>query len=353
MKSESWFLGSNSARGFYSLYGGFRREGGFLRVIKGGPGTGKSSLMRRIAAAAEENGCSVEYILCSGDPDSLDGIYIPEKNMGYADGTSPHILDPGVYGAEGDYLDVGAAACGGRRLPGAEDIAALTESYRRQYARAYELLAAAAGVSPSLTMAYAPDDAIAAVRARAAGAAAREMPRIRPGRPGETRRRFLGGLTCRGRVLLGETLSQYAPRLYLLDNRLGLGFEFTREIAERAERCGEETVICPHWLRPERIEAVLLPELGLGFAALDMLAAYPEQHRCLHLDRMAGAEHMRCIRAMLREDERLEERLLTRAGQHLAAAKALHDELEARYRPHINTAALDELAENELRRLGF
>ena len=36
-----WFLGSNSASGFHSLYGGFcSGENDFLRVIKGGPGTG-------------------------------------------------------------------------------------------------------------------------------------------------------------------------------------------------------------------------------------------------------------------------------------------------------------------------
>ena len=82
-----YFLGANAYSGFYSLYGGFcAGEGDYLRVIKGGPGTGKSALMRRIGAAAERAGHDVEYILCSGDPDSLDGVYIPALGVGYADG---------------------------------------------------------------------------------------------------------------------------------------------------------------------------------------------------------------------------------------------------------------------------
>ena len=49
-----WFLGSNSEHGFHSLYDGFcAGDGDFLRVIKGGPGTGKSSFMRAIGRAAE------------------------------------------------------------------------------------------------------------------------------------------------------------------------------------------------------------------------------------------------------------------------------------------------------------
>ena len=41
--------------------------------------------------AAEKKGLEVEYILCSGDPDSLDGVYIPALRLGYADGTAPHL----------------------------------------------------------------------------------------------------------------------------------------------------------------------------------------------------------------------------------------------------------------------
>lgn len=64
--------------------------------------------MRRAAERAEEAGFAVESILCSGDPDSLDGIYIPEKKLGYVDATSPHVQEPAVPGASGKYLDLGA-----------------------------------------------------------------------------------------------------------------------------------------------------------------------------------------------------------------------------------------------------
>ena len=46
--------------------------------------------MREIGRCAEEAGIAVEYLWCSGDPDSLDGVVIPEFRCAVADGTSPH-----------------------------------------------------------------------------------------------------------------------------------------------------------------------------------------------------------------------------------------------------------------------
>src|SRR5699024_5830701 len=154
-QTTRWFLGANSAEGFRSLYEDFcRGEGDFLRIIKGGPGCGKSSFMRHIGEAAEKKGLEVEYILCSGDPDSLDGVYIPALRLGYADGTAPHILDPACFGAGGDYLNLGAFCDTARSRGEAARLEGLTAAYRAHYARAYSLLAAAGRASTGLAGAW-------------------------------------------------------------------------------------------------------------------------------------------------------------------------------------------------------
>ena len=92
----SYFLGANSYRGFHSLYDDFvfSPEVDRLYIIKGGAGCGKSSFMKTIAAAANEAGLDVERVVCSGDPDSLDGIFIPMLRLAYVDGTAPHAAVP-------------------------------------------------------------------------------------------------------------------------------------------------------------------------------------------------------------------------------------------------------------------
>ena len=55
-------------------------------------GTGMYAAM--VAALAQEAGEPVEYILCSGDPDSLDAILLPGKKAALVDGTAPHDTAP-------------------------------------------------------------------------------------------------------------------------------------------------------------------------------------------------------------------------------------------------------------------
>ena len=105
----TYFLGANSAHGFYSHYADLlpppKRK--LIRIIKGGPGCGKSTLMRKIAAQAAQQGLSTECILCSSDPDSLDGIVIPEAGYALVDGTAPHVVEPALCGDQELYLDLG------------------------------------------------------------------------------------------------------------------------------------------------------------------------------------------------------------------------------------------------------
>ena len=79
MPNVQYFLGANSPQGFYSLYDQLicPEQARAIYILKGGPGCGKSTLMRRVGALAEQAGVPVEYIICSGDPASLDGVILP------------------------------------------------------------------------------------------------------------------------------------------------------------------------------------------------------------------------------------------------------------------------------------
>ena len=90
-----YFLGANSAQGFVSLYHELIDESkaSAFYILKGGAGCGKSTLMKTVGEKMEELGFAVEYILCTGDPDSLDGIVIPEKAVAIMDGTAPHVME--------------------------------------------------------------------------------------------------------------------------------------------------------------------------------------------------------------------------------------------------------------------
>lgn len=87
---ERYFLGNNSGNGFWNEYDGELKRADKVALIKGGSGTGKSTMMKKIAAFAQKQGHDIEIWHCSGDPKSLDGVYIKDINRAVVDATAPH-----------------------------------------------------------------------------------------------------------------------------------------------------------------------------------------------------------------------------------------------------------------------
>jgi len=63
-------------------------------LLKGRPGTGKSTLLRKILAASAERGLDAEVYFCAFDSKSLDMIIWPELDKCLFDSTAPHLYQP-------------------------------------------------------------------------------------------------------------------------------------------------------------------------------------------------------------------------------------------------------------------
>ncbi len=91
-----FFLGANTPNGFVSRFDQLAdpAEGWRLYIIKGGPGCGKSTLMKKMAAAFAPYESRLELIHCSSDADSLDGLILGDHKIAFCDGTSPQANAP-------------------------------------------------------------------------------------------------------------------------------------------------------------------------------------------------------------------------------------------------------------------
>ena len=141
----NFFLGANSGSGFQNLFSEIMDpETAFdIMILKGGPGVGKNTFMREIGRTMEQAGADVEYLWCSGDPDSLDGVVIPALRCAVCDGTSPHAVEPKYPAAVDRYVDLGRFY----DLPAAKvqagEVKRHTRDYQDAYGRAYRCLKAA------------------------------------------------------------------------------------------------------------------------------------------------------------------------------------------------------------------
>lgn len=342
--SIEFFSGANSGSGFYSLYEGFARDkGDFLYLIKGGPGCGKSGFMKKIAGAAEDRGLAVLRILCSGDPDSLDGVYIPAMKTGICDATAPHAGEPGIFGYDSYYVNLGEFC----RRAGSELIPQYTRDYKLMYRSAYSYLAAAADIEKVPIHGLLGEKELNTVRIRARSAIIR---RHSSGGSGKVRRYFISCIGRGGRSVLEGTVSELCKQIYLLDDALGLAKFYISEAAEAAVRRGEDIILCPSPMLPDTCEALIIPGSGLGFISSTLKINSP-CCRHIHLDSIVPAERLAAHKPELRKRQSIISELTDTAVLYLKKAGEYHDLLEAEYKQYMDFAALDAYTDEFIKKL--
>lgn len=352
IKATHFFLGANSGRGFQNLFGRFCAPGDFydLVVLKGGPGSGKSTMMKKIGRAMEERGEQVEYLYCSGDPGSLDGVYIPRVRTAIVDGTAPHVIEPKYPAAVDRYVNLGEFYDIEAAKTSREEIVQHTNACSAAYQRAYRALGAAAQVeSGSAALVAEGLDGEKLLR-RTDGIIGRELRG--KGSGGRDTYRFLGSLTCRGPVWRFDTVEELCPKVYQLQDSCGLAAPMLDRIRAAAGARGYQAIVCPDPEHIDHIQHLLLPELGLAFVTSreGMLYDGPAYRR-VRIDAMVSSAHYKRYKARLRFTRRMAQALREEGLEALREAKASHDALEAVYQPYVDFAGVDALTARELERI--
>lgn len=338
MQSIHFFAGANTARGFYSCFenilpADLRRR---MFLIKGGPGVGKSTLMRRAGAQAEEKGLNVVYFHCSSDPDSLDGVCMPERGVGLMDGTAPHVYDPVIPGARDTLLSLGDHLDEKALTPHAGEIAEIQKKISARFARCWRYLAAAEQVLLASPQGV-PDESKAA---QLADDWARTLP-LRGG-SGRIVRLFASAFTPKGLVTVTD-FAQMERRITLEVPFGAHATDLMQLISHRAAARGLDVVELCDPLSPAETAHVLIPAHGVAFCTSDHApegGEFLEASAVFHA--VSGGEHEQAF------DRNAYELLCQRAVEQLTGAKTLHDELERFYVKNMDFAAWEKKLEQVL-----
>ena len=342
-----YYLGANSPGGFYSLYDQLLDPGEAeeLLILKGGAGCGKSTLMGLVAAQAEARGIPVEYIRCSGDPDSLDAILLPDRHAAIVDGTAPHIVEPRLPGAVERYVNLGECYDheGLKKIRG--ELEGAMRGYKDCYARAYRCLRAAAELTADRAALLQTPELEAKMAKRAKGILSRECRR-RGGGEGRVRQRFLSAVTHQGLLTEFGTVERQCRRVYELADTYGLGHLLLTHLLAGFAAAGWDVTACPSPLFPDRLEHLILPQLSLAFVTTGGGAVWPHRpYRRLRMDAMADRELLQRNRARLSFSRKVSAALVEEAVSSLAQAKAMHDHLERLYNPYVDFEQVRAAAE--------
>ena len=370
-----YFPGNNTPEGFYSYYSHIlgQREANRIICIKGGPGTGKSTFMRRIGEEFAREGEDVDFLHCSADENSLDGIILHGKKAALIDGTSPHITDPVSPGAVdkiinlGEYWDENAIAAN------KAEIIDFSEESSKWYRICYNYLNAARSVSRSLEELYrGAAECSELYRAIAEIVETEFRGHEISMRPGRKKRFFGSGITASGTVHYLESLLSGIPagpggeskgwkRIYLISTPVGYSAgSFLDIISEGAIYRGLDIEAFYCAMSPdEKMEHLLIPSIGAAFITanayhdLEPWEICPEGPEIVLLDAEDYMDPVKLEenRSLILSLQTEYDILLQRAVKCLAKAKEIHAAVEEMYVPNMNFGEIEKLRQKTCEQL--
>lgn len=329
------FPGANTSRGYRSFFKEGLKGLEQVFILKGGPGCGKSTLIRGLGNELRERGYDVEFWQCSADADSLDGVVIPELKAAVIDGTAPHAVDPAYPGAVEELVDLGACWDGKALRQQKAEIVGLSKRISDRYAMCYADLAEAGDLLQRSR------DNLAET-----GGDRDEVMGLVFGRKSKSSRHlFAASVTPKGWVSLVEPLSRRARRRIILTGPFGGGKEsLMADLAAEAEQRHIYAELYHHPLAVEELQLIWLPSLETAVIAAEEAPPHREGDVVIECGRRADEARAEAERARISE--------LTQAGgRHIAEAKALHDELEECYRRTMDYGQVEGIEADLLARL--
>lgn len=361
-KVRHYFPGNNTPEGFFSYYDYILKqwEADKIWCIKGGPGVGKSTFMRKIGETMLNEGHDVDFLHCSSDSDSLDGIVLRDKKIAMVDGTRPHIVDPINPGAVDTIINLGEFWNEMEIRKNRITLINTNEQLKSIFSYAYNYLAAAEKMYDNVSKAEAQRIKNVELYKIAAWIIGKELGHKELGlEPGQQKRFFASAITPTGLVNYIEGLTQGYQKVYLLHSSIGSGCEKVLELLLesalfRGFDC--EVYYCP--MKPRtKIEHLLIPKLSIAVVTSNCY------HRVLS-GNCGGAVVEIDLEALSTEDvssfqtdvvkDSIEKMngLIQRAVNCLAIAKKEHDTLENYYIPNMDFNSIEDLRkqiENQIR----
>lgn len=360
-KARHYFPGNNTPGGFFSYYQDIlaQREAEKIWCIKGGPGVGKSTFMKRIGEDLLALGQAVDFLHCSSDNNSLDGVVLRDLKIALIDGTSPHIVDPKNPGAVDEIINLGdfwnEEGIRRNRLA----LIATNEKIQTIFKRAYGYLNAASSLYETIAdiaQKRIKEVELSRIAAQLIGEVLshREFGK----ETGSVKRFFASAITPNGLENFIPSLYQGYETIYLINAPIGSGSERILErFAESAHDRGYdmEAFYCP--MRPEtNLEHLLVPELSLAILTSNPYHRIDPNDcpgRVIQIDIEALAtQEVASFEDEVEKDCKVRmDELLKQAVMCLKAAKEEHDQLETYYVPNMDFEGIEALRQELLAQL--
>lgn len=347
MDSVKFFLGANTPDGFYSLFNELYNPYSDWQtyIIKGGPGTGKSTIMKYIANTAENKGIFIERIYCSSDPASLDGVIIPELKVSIADGTSPHSIEPIFPGVCEHIIDLSTCWNKYKLQDNVSKIKMMTMTNSAAHKKCIKYMKTARLVDNEINSII--ESSIDSEKIR------RFTERIsdihyKPYKTNvsEVKNRFINVLSPNGNIFMKETANAYCEYKIGVYDNYNISHIIMNELSRNAYEKRINMILCRCPMNPkDKIKHIIFPDLKLGIFTYDNFYD-SDINKSVNSSRFINKSTLIKNKNSLSFLTKTKNEMLNEAVDSLKSAKSAHDILESYYIEAMDFEKVDIIKNN-------
>jgi hypothetical protein len=354
--NNEFFLGGISQQGFKTHFNKeIEKPDYFTYILKGGAGTGKSTLLKRIATEFSDKDEVVVYY-CSSDPNSLDAVLLKNAGIIVVDGTAPHVFDPIYAGVAQKILNLGEFWDDVVLEENYEEIINVTNENLKWHKRCRNFVSA-------LTSLYADTYTIGqeALNSKKLDAfierlSAKVLPKSKNIDDGKTEFAQLSALTPDGYITLLNTIKDYKNVFILNDSYFAGSDLMLRDFATVATMKGYDVVISECTLfSPDVYEHLLIPSLSTAFISSTPINSNQiENAKIINFQRFYDKAAIAQKKQRLAFNKKASDEIIAEAILALSNAKKIHDDIEAYYIKAMDYEKVNSLCDkliNEIKKM--
>lgn len=349
---REFFLGANTYKGFHSYYEyvvpGIPEK---LFILKGGPGTGKSTFLKKIANEFASMGLDVELHHCSSDNDSLDGIRIVPFNIAVMDGTAPHTTDPKYPAVVDEIINLGEYWDNEGIERNRKAILNCNKELKKLYASSYRFLNAAKEVQDDLEALTGDEFDWASFNNALINYKQSILePLASVHKHSEIRHLFHSSINSSGRVdFIENAVPKEYTCHYIKGRYLAAATNLFNSLSSDLILKGYDVEVFHQPLNPERIETMIVNELGLVITNDGKLRN--NANKIIDLNDNKNRNLPKNDKEYLEKNEKLMNGLIDEAIVRIQDAKLLHDELERYYIESMDFKRMSDLRNSTIEKI--
>lgn len=330
---NDFFASANTRYGFYSLFDEVfdRKKFEKVYIIKGGSGTGKSSLMKKVREKCDSEGMKTQGVLCSSDPISLDGLTVGGNIAAFIDGTSPHTTDPVYPGAVDNIINLGEFWNEELIRKNRNVLITLDEKKKQSISRAYKYLKAAGDIA---------DDTLNIISQNFDfGKMKKAILRFFDNEFGKngvfTQKKCF--TTCFNRNGYGRSLffENMSCRRCIVENDRGSYSYFFEEMLSEARKRDIPVIVSYDCFDPGKADGLYFPDESLCVTRCSDRDKYRcvagEPYRIFNMERFISCDTLRRNKEKLRFGNKCSDELMHASSESFDEAFSIHSETESIY----------------------